>query len=156
MSEVLVEGDYGGSADDVLRVCRHEINDGAAVVLTPARSTPLGRLVGAAQIAQLRSPAIQVEPGQREVRTRIRRPPGRALVAGIEAGTESLRTRPAAAADAVPRSARTLQVWRLWGDGWVIRQAVALTPAAVDLTAVASSVAAQEPALAAVVRRVVS
>jgi len=44
-------------------------------------------------------------------------------------------------------------VWRLWGDGWVIRQAVALTPAAVDLTAVATSVADQEPALAAVVRR---
>ena len=39
------------------------------------------------------------------------------------------------------------------GRWLVIRQAVALTPAAVDLTAVATSVADQEPALAAVVRR---
>ena len=70
MSEVLARGDYVGSDDDVLTVCKEEINDGAADVIRLADSTPLGKLVEASLVAQLRHTATTIGSDRPHARTR--------------------------------------------------------------------------------------
>jgi hypothetical protein len=137
VSEVLARGDYVGSDDDVLTVCKEEINDGAADVIRLADSTPLGKLVEASLVAQLRHTAT-VGSDRPHARTRVRRFNGRTLVADVVTRTEQIRIRPDATADATVWATRLAQVSKLWGDGWVLRQAVAFLPATVDMGAIAT------------------
>ncbi|MEU4607625.1 hypothetical protein AB0F43_31960 [Kribbella sp. NPDC023972] len=144
VSECLVGGGYAGSADDVLRICVDEINDGAGDVVPVGSATPLCRIVEAARVAQARFSAGGTEGAG--ARTRFRRATGRSLVADLLNGTEQIRSRPDA--DPSAWAARLKQVARLWGDGWVLRQAVALVPATVDLAHVARVHAGADPVLA--------
>lgn len=133
--ELLAQGGYTGHDDAVLRVCADQVNDGAADVVDLGLDIPLGRLVDAAPVAQLRSrsPAPDRPEG---VRTR-RRSRSSTFLAAILSGTDRLRARPPASAEAGAWLDRLVQVHSLWGDGWVLRQAVAAVPATTDLTATA-------------------
>jgi hypothetical protein len=62
------------------------------------------------------------------------------VIVGIVSGTESLRARPLPTADASEWSERLRQVSALWGDGWVLRQAISLIPDGADLEAIARDV----------------
>lgn len=144
VSEYLLEGGYTGSADDVLRICVDEINEGAGDAVPWASATPLSRIVEAARVAQTRLSAGGAEGAG--ARTRFRRATGRSLVADLLSGTEQIRSRPSA--DPAAWAARLEQIARLWGDGWVLRQAVALVPATIDLAHIAHVHAGKTPILA--------
>lgn len=144
--EVLARGECSGGTDEVLSVCKDEFNDGAADVLTLSTNTPLGKLADAARLAQLRP--SQIEAGGSQGRTRFRRVTGRTLVADMVTGSEPLRARLKPDADASSWQARLEQVSKLWGDGWVLRQAIALLPVAMDLEGISRSVADVDPTLA--------
>lgn len=153
VSEVLERGGYSESADEVLTICKEEINDGAADVLGPPNSTPLGRLVEAARLAQLRPTKTKAGQDGAATRTRFRRAEGRAIVADVVTGTDQIRNRPEATGDATVWSDRLAQVSKLWGNGWLIRQAAALIPATIDVADVARTVVSSDPGLAQVIQR---
>lgn len=147
VSEVLAQGGYTGSADDVLTVCQADLNDGAVEVLILTDVTPLGKLADAARTALLRPNRWVGEAGG-TARTRFRRTAGRTLVADVVSGSEQLRTRPEPNAGASVWAARLEQISKLWGDGWLLRQSIALTPNSVDVQAIAHSVVRTDPLLA--------
>jgi hypothetical protein len=151
MTDLLVRGGYDGNADEVLAICVEEINDGAAdVVDRPGAPTPLSRLFECASLAQLRparNPSTSSEIPHGGTRTRFRRTKGQTLVADIVAGMEALRSRPNVSADVQLWRERLAQVAKIWGDGWVLRQAVAMVPSDLDLTGLAASAAADSPEL---------
>jgi hypothetical protein len=143
--ELLAQGHYAGTDDAVLRVCADQLNVGAADVVDLGVDIPLGRLIDAALVAQLRPrrPAPDRPEGVR-IRSRTR---GSTFLATVLTETDQLRVRPSASASPWEWLDRLGHVHTIWGDGWVLRQAVAAVPAAVDLTAVAGLAA---PDLAAV------
>lgn len=149
-SEILAWGGYAGSIDGVLQTCIEEINDGAGEVLSAASTTPLGKVVEAARVAQMRLSTGGVNGPSR--RTRFRRLRGRTLVANLVSGTDKIRTSPAMA-DSNAWSARLEQVAKLWGDGWVLRQAIAFVPASIDLAAVTRRVSGKGPLLTKLLER---
>lgn len=149
--EVLARGGYAGGADDVLSICKDEFNDGAVDVLFLSAATPLGKLVDAARLALLRPPR-KTEAAGSQGRTRFRRASGRTLVADVVTGSEPLRARPQPDADGSAWQARLEQISKLWGDGWLLRQVVALVPIAMDLDGMARVVAKADPTLAKVLR----
>jgi hypothetical protein len=143
--ELLAQGHYAGTDDAVLRVCADQLNVGAADIVDLGVDIPLGRLIDAALVAQLRPrrPAPDRPEGVR-IRSRTR---GSTFLATVLTETDQLRVRPSASASPWEWLDRLGHVHTIWGDGWVLRQAVAAVPAAVDLTAVAGLAA---PDLAAV------
>ena len=150
-AELLARGRYSGSDDDVLRLCMDDINDGAVEVLSLDSSTPLGKLVEAARKALLR-PSRKADGESARGRTRFRGTAGRSLVVEVVTGSEQLGARPGPEADASTWAVRLKQISKLWGDGLVLFQAVALVPAAVDLEAVARQSANADPMLADLLR----
>lgn len=129
--ELLGHGGYDDHRDDVLRLCAAQLNDGAADLVEVDLDTPLGKLVDAALVAQSRP--RPTAPGRTERRTRHRGSDGRTVLAYYLNGTEAVR-RPLASTAVEPDWVdRLRRVHNLWGDGWVLRQAAALTPASVDL-----------------------
>jgi hypothetical protein len=148
--ELLARGGYAGNADQVLAVCMQDISDGAFDVLRLNASTPLGKLVSAAQTAVTRPVAAGRNSS---TRTRFRASQGRKLVAELVAATEPLRARPASDAGTTVWADRIVRISQIWGDGWLARQAIALLPGAVDLGAVSRDVARETPELAAALQR---
>ena len=67
-------------------------------------------------------------------------------------GSEQLGAHPGPEADVSTWATRLSQISQLWGDGWVLLQAIALVPVAVDLSALAQQVAADDPTLANLLR----
>ena len=146
-AEILARGGYNGSDDEVLRLCMDDINDGAVDVLSLDSSTPLGKLVEAARKAVLR-PSFKADGRSARGRTRFRRTAGRSLVIEMVTGTEQVGAHPGPEADASTWAQRLEQISKLWGEGWVLFQAIALVPAAVDLEAAALHSANSDPIVA--------
>lgn len=128
--ELLGHGGYSDRSDDVLRLCVSQLNDGAADLVEVALDTPLGELVDAALIAQGRPRPAAVGTGHG---TWHRSSDGSTVLAHYLNSTEIVRTPLASTATEQDWLDRLRRVHDLWGDGWVLRQAVALTPATVDL-----------------------
>lgn len=133
ISRLLAQGGYSGADDQVLRVAFEEINGGAVEVL-PASATPLGDLVNAARLMQ----------GQHADK-RVARSGG--LKASRWAAAISAASGWRMHYEGVDSSdwGRWLvATFRVWGDGWVLRQAAAATPKSVDPDHVAALVASQD------------
>ena len=64
-----------------------------------------------------------------------------------------LSEKPAAKATATDRFNRLKRIAQTWGDGWVLRQAIATVPADLDLQMVADHAGSEEPTLAAAASR---
>jgi hypothetical protein len=130
--ELLIHGGYTGHSEEVLGACVDQLNDGAADVVEFNLETPLGKLVDAALAAQLR-PRPATSGDRRGLRTRHRASRGRTLLADYLNRTDPIRARLPPTATGANWLERLSQVHALWGDGWVLRQAVALAPISVDL-----------------------
>lgn len=142
-TEILIMGGYDGDSDEVLAICKAEINDGAADVIDgPSSVTPLGRLLESALIAQIRSnynrsPAN--EAGGSTLRTRRRRAKSQTLVAEVVSATRQLGKRPDASMGSQEWRKRLEQIAQCWGDGWVLRQAISSIPFNLDVAVLMKS-----------------
>lgn len=152
MGELLMHGGYQGSTDAVLSICKSEINDGAAEVLEPD-TTALGRMVEAARVAQVRTPPTMSGAKPGPARTRYRRLGGRAVALDLANGTNALRAPPEDPSAVAAWASRLRTVFGLWGDGWVLRQAIAALPSALDLDVVALNLENADALLVAAVTR---
>lgn len=133
----MARGYFRGDSEALLTLCRNELNEGAATVVDLPAITPLGRLVAGARAAQM-LPTIH-RPNNAET-DRRRRGPAKAnkSFADIWQSIGELKARPST--DARAWSDRLSRVWQVWGDGWVLRQALALVPPAVDFSALVQAV----------------
>lgn len=146
LSDLLAEGGYDGSANEILAICKDEINAGAGDALVAMdRTTSVGRLIEGAAVALLRVAPRGTE-GTRvssHSRTRLRRRQNGTLLTEVAVATDQLRSRPGASSPTQEWQTRLGRVAEVWGDGWVLRQAVAGMPPGIDLLPIAASV---EPA----------
>lgn len=126
-SELLELGGYAQNQDSVLSICKRDLNDGASEVLEPVGATPLAQIAAAAQLVKRQTPAASQCGGARG-----RRRTGREVLAEISEGCVELLAL-AGPADSAYWTERTKIVHRVWGDGWVLRQAIASVPRQVDL-----------------------
>ena len=140
---LLHRGGYNGNRDEILNVVKNEINDGAAyVVPAGATATSTGKLLERAVACQMRS----AQP-PKSSRTRLRRRDGAHVLAEVVHATDGL----------VMPSEPTNALWRpalesvavAWGDGWVLRRAVAAVPQPADLARIARQTETSHPDLAA-------
>lgn len=147
MTALLVAGGYGGSNNHILRVVQAEVNEGAAEVVRGAsRSTPIGRLLHGAAVALLRSSGASDHSGT--TRTRLRRNSESTVLAPVVAATAKLGVRPDPQVDSYGWQERLTEIATVWGEGWILHQAVASLPANVDIEALAAILSAKQPALA--------
>jgi len=149
--ELLDAGGYNGYGDGVLGIVKAEINDGAVEtvrVLTPLSS--IGRMLTGAAAAMTRSHKPIAETAGTQPRTRLRGKSKATVLSAVVGSTAELRARPSAAASTTDWQRRLARVAEVWGDGWVLRQAVAALPDAVDLDQIASITQAKYPELHAV------
>lgn len=145
-TSLLVAGGYGGSDNKILGVVQAEINEGAADMLRGAdRSTPVGRLLHGTSVALLRTPGRGTHSTPR---TRLRGKSQATVLSGVVAATAKLATRPGPDAASSVWQERMTEIANAWGNGWVLHQAVASLPASVDISALAATLRAKEPALA--------
>ncbi|WP_131806499.1 NACHT domain-containing protein [Mycobacteroides abscessus] len=134
ITSMLGSGGYKGNSDDVLVVVKSEINDGAACVLhTSDPASSVGRMLNGARLA-VAAPNLNVNQGE-TTSGRVRlRGSGTSILSDIMKSAVELRidaqaTTELSAAGWRNRLARIVQVW---GDGWVLRQAVAFMPGNAD------------------------
>jgi hypothetical protein len=140
VTELLAAGGYDGIDNDVLRLVMEDMNDGAVdgVGGIDPGST-VGRILAGATTAILRPTARGGAIAGGSSGTRLRNRGLASLLPAIVASTEELRSRPAdAATDAW--LARLTRVAELWGDGWILRQAVAALPEAMAISTMLQSV----------------
>jgi hypothetical protein len=132
-TELLRAGGYAGRSDDVLGVCRDEINDGSTELEGSPSGTPLDKLIEVAREAV--GAPLSPQQSSPASRMRYRRVAGSTILADAVARTQEVGVLPAAA-DATAWAERLKHIAGIWGDGWVLRQAVDATPRATDLTEV--------------------
>lgn len=143
ITELLAKGGYDGDANSVLNACVTDINDGAAeLVDPPSPTTPLGRLLECAAICsrQGQQPRSATVEQPRGTRTRMRQRNGRKLITEAVTLADALRLSPNPVEGDLEWSRRLTKVAQFWGDGWVLRQAVAAVPPGVDLSIITSHV----------------
>ncbi|MCC5578219.1 HNH endonuclease [Microtetraspora sp. AC03309] len=155
-TEILQQGGYNGTADDVLIVVRNEINDGAGdALLGWDPTTPVGQLVEGAAVAQLLpslATAVDRTTGSSAALTQVRRKFSDSLLAEVVSATNKLREHPGMSASDQEWQDRLIQVAEVWGDGWVLRQAVATISLGVDLATIADMVRSRHPELASALK----
>lgn len=143
-TEVLQRGSYNGAADDVLAVVLHEINDGAGGAFAGWDSTtPVGRLIEGAMVARLGSSSTGA--GREVTEASASRKAGGTLLAAIVSATDELRKHPHASTSDREWQAWLARVAEAWGDGWILRQAVAATPMKLDLADMADLIGSTQP-----------
>ncbi|WP_124390603.1 NACHT domain-containing NTPase [Rhodococcus wratislaviensis] len=133
-TQLLVTGGYTGSLNDVLTIVVDEINDGAAEVIRDfAQTSPTGRILIGAHAAMFRSSENAIYGSK--VPSRAHLPIEDHLMATIINAGEELRKQPSdTESDWYHRLAR---VGEVWGDGWVLRQAIAAVPKKISFPAIA-------------------
>ncbi|UNB52864.1 NACHT domain-containing NTPase [Mycolicibacterium sp. YH-1] len=144
--ELLGAGGYTGSGDGVLGVVKDEINDGAVeTIRTVAASSSLGRMLTGARAATTRSEPAPADNAGETSRRRVRNKAKATVLSGIVESMEELRVRPSAATSTTDWQRRLLSVANVWGDGWVLRQAIAAIPEESDLDQIAAITQAKHP-----------
>lgn len=142
VTPLLVDGGYDGSEDSVLGFVKAEINDGAAeLVRVFDRASPVGRLLAAAAVAQLRLSGFGNDAGGLYVPgRRLRGKPADSVFASVVSSTNELGARPSATARDDEWRSWLECIAEAWGEGWVLRQSVAALPADVGIRSIAASV----------------
>jgi hypothetical protein len=151
LTDLLAIGGYNGSADEILTICKDEINVGAGdALLTADSTTSVGRLIEGAAVAQLRvtSPVAgnRTRTSTNARTRRLRNPNGTLLTKVVEA-TDQLRRHPDASATQDWQTRLDL-IAQTWGDGWVLRQAIAALPPNTDPAALVAPLGPTQPVLA--------
>jgi len=147
-AQLLAAGGYNGRSDDVLGVVQQEVNDGAAETLRGTdRTTPVGQILTGATIAMLRPSGTRDGKGGAASRTRFRSRSKATVLSTIVSATGELRNRPSATESDNDWQQRLIRIAEAWGDGWVLRQAVAALPAGINLWAMAACVQSKHPEL---------
>lgn len=152
-SELLAQGGYDRLTDAVVKLVIDELNDGAIDALAVlASDAPVGMLIEAAAVAALRptlAPRRATGQPADGRRRRVRRRNG--LFDDVLAATDRLRIRPAPSATGDDWQQRLELVARVWGDGWVLRQAISAVPTAVDLADIGTVLATKRAGLSQVI-----
>ncbi|MCU1615784.1 MAG: ATP-binding protein [Frankiales bacterium] len=139
-TEILSSGGYLGASDWVLEVVAAEINDGAADVISSATpGSAIGHLLSAASHAQQRPRPNRSSHSDDRSRTRVRNKAGRGVLSRMAEAEQQLRTHSTHEASARDWKDRLTLIEATWGEGWVLRQAVAGVPLGIDLAGMAST-----------------
>jgi hypothetical protein len=148
MTQILCDGGYTGSSDAILDVARSEINDGAnEVIASSIASSAIAHLLSAAAHAQLLPQRTHGVGASSTSRTRVRNKSTKNILAQMTEAERRLRTYPSATASAHDWQVRLTLIEATWGDGWILRQAVAMTPLSLDLDLVAATLTSPSSAL---------
>lgn len=142
-TELLTAGFFDGRSDDVLSTVKREINGGAGEVIKIFdRASPAGRLLTGAAMATLQLPSADDLS-----RTRWRGREESSVLSLVVDSLAALRNRPSATATETDWQKRLMQICDVWGDGWVLRQAVAAIPLGISLPTIAQSLEPKHGAL---------
>lgn len=153
LASLLDHGGYSGRHGDIIALCKSEVNDGAADAIAPVTTTSIAPLVECAATAQLRPYTHAAHQRARRTRIRHRGHAGNTVLQEIAELSNYLSEKSVADATATDWFHRLNRIAETWGDGWVLRQAVATVPADLGLQTVADRAGAQVPALAAAASR---
>lgn len=145
---LLHQGGYNGRHGEIIALCKTDINDGAADAITPSPLTSVAPLVECAAKAQLRPHTHAAHQRARRTRIRQRGHTGDVLLGEITELSNYLSEKPLSDATANDWFTRLNRIAQTWGDGWVLRQAIATAPADLDLQRIADRAGADEPTLA--------
>jgi len=142
---VLVRGGYEGIDEEILAAVRADLNDGAVEgIESPVGDSDLAVMIEGAVAATSitrRHTALAARPTNAQQSSTI--------AETVRRSTLALSASPFDVSSATDWRRRLLAVADAWGNGWVLRRAVAAVPASVDLSAMSAAVQAQSPALAA-------
>lgn len=148
LAALLRQGGYNGRHGEIIALCKTDINDGAADAIAPIKTTSIAPLVECAAKAQLRPYAPSAHHRAHRTRIRQRGKAGDVLLGEITELSNYLTEKPLAKATANDWFNRLKRIAQTWGDGWVLRQAIATVPADLDLQTLADRAGSQEPTLA--------
>lgn len=149
LAALLQQGGYNGHHGEIIALCKTDINDGAADAIAPIPTTTVAPLLECAAKAQLRLGTHSAQPSLRRTRIRRRGSTGDAVLQDITDLSNYLSEKPVSEATATDWFTRMQRIAQTWGDGWVLRQAIATAPADLDLQTVADRAGTEEPTLAA-------
>lgn len=150
-AKLLDAGGYNGYSDGVLGVVEAEINAGAVeTVRALAPSSSIARMLNGAAAAMTRTARPIAETSGTFSRTRLRGKSQATVLSAVVGSAAELQARPSAGASTTDWQHRLSRVAEVWGDGWVLRQAVAALPDAIDLGEISSITRARYPELHAV------
>lgn len=153
LAALLHQGGYNGRHGDIIALCKTDINDGAADAIATIPTTSVAPLLECAAKAQLRLNAHATQQSLRRTRIRQRGSTGDAVLRDITDLSNYLSEKPVSEATATDWFNRMRRIAQTWGDGWVLRQAIATVPADLDLQTVANRAGSEEPTLAAAALR---
>jgi hypothetical protein len=132
LAALVDQGGYNGRHGEIIALCKTDVNDGAADVIAPIQMTSVVPLVECAAKAQQRPHAHSAHQRARRTRIRQRGNPGHLVLRGITELSNYLSERPLAEATANDWFNRLKRIAQIWGDGWVLRQAIATVPSDLD------------------------
>lgn len=146
---LLARGGYDGNDEDVLLALVEDLNDGAAgeVQLSSGRHN-LATIVQSAELAAtgaIRRSTLYESMGHNQPIDRQQA----TITARIRRGATAFSNRSFDPSSLEAWQTRLLAVAETWGDGWILRRAVSTIPSDVEISAIATSVRAKSPALAA-------
>jgi hypothetical protein len=159
LTELLMQGGYNGRHDAILSLCMAEVNEGAADAMFPESEVTtairepipsVARVVGCAVEAQRRPNTFHVMTDRKRMRIR-QRTPGDVFLREITELCNYLARQHLFEATASDWFNRLRKIAQTWGDGWVLRQAVASVPSHIDLGILADRAGSIEPTLASAV-----
>ena len=146
--ELLGAGGYTGTADGVLGVVKDEINDGAVETIhAVAASSSLGCMLAGAAVAMTPSHPAVAETAGGTSRRRVRNKAKDTVLSGVVDSMGELRARLPAATSTTDWRRRLMDVANVWGDGWILRQAIANMPEDSDLDQIVAITQAMQPVL---------
>lgn len=135
-TDLLVTGGYTGSHADILAMVIAEINEGAAELARDVPQTsPIGQLLLGAHTAMSRSMARMKREITASAPEQLPSEKRSGLVSSIIDTSEELRHQSLDTESDWYH--RLTQIDELWGDGWVLRQAIASVPQKISLSALA-------------------
>lgn len=151
LAALLHQGGYDGRHREILELCKADVNDGAADAITPIFATSVLPLAECASKAQLRSHAGAAQRRARRTRVRQRGHSGDVLLSEVADLSNYLSEIPPSVATANDWFNRLKRIAQFWGDGWLLRQAIAMAPGDLDLQTLADRAGGDEPTLATAV-----
>ncbi len=151
-TQVLTNGGYLGASDGVLEVVMAEINDGAAeVISSTTANSAIAHLLSAAAHAVLRPQRNGTTGFRSTSRTRVRNKSSKNVLTQMTEVEQQLRAHPSPTATAQDWQARLVLIEATWGDGWVLRCAIAGVPIGIDLGTMASTLTGAHSTLKAAI-----
>lgn len=148
LAALLHQGGYNGRHGEIIALCKTDVNEGAADAIAPSQTTSVAPLVECAARAQLRPHAHTETERARRTRIRQRGQTGDVVLHEIAELSNYLSEKPPSEATANDWFNRLKRIAQTWGDGWVLRQAIATVPSDLDLHTLADRAGSDAPTLA--------